>query len=265
MKILLPERFKEFLHNTLKRYTSVRVDEIQVLEMRLAITEQVLKFVSASETNRWLYQNRQERMDATLKIFDRQRREFHLSRYQFAAKRVQGKRVLDCACGTGYGVRILHEAGDAAFVVGVDIEPKAIEYACKEHKVDAATFICSSGDCLALPKASVDVVTSFETIEHVPDDVALINEFHRVLRPGGVLIISTPNLWPLADSPHHVREYDCASFIKVLDDKFTCIEVYNQNSGSNTALNRGQSSGFVLTTRENENLAECYLAVCRRR
>lgn len=265
MKKLVPEWFKASLHNILKKYTSVRVDEIQTLEKRLEAAERLLEFVSADDTNRWLYQNRLERMDATLDIFDQTRRQFHLDRYRFAARRVQEKRVLDCASGTGYGTRMLREAGGAASVVGVDIERKAIEYANKNHRVDATSFICSSGDCLALPNASVEVVTSFETLEHVPDDVALVKEFHRVLRPDGVLIISTPNQWPLADTPHHVREYDRVSFVKALDEKFACVELYNQNSGSDTPLNRDQPAGIVSTTPENENLAECYLAVCRRR
>lgn len=265
MKNAVPGWIKVPVHELLKKYTSVRVDEIQAVEKQLEATERLLEFVSADDTNRWLYQNRLERMDATLDIFDQTRRQFHLDRYRFAAQRVQKKRVLDCASGTGYGTRMLREAGGAASVVGVDIERKAIEYANKNHRVDATSFICSSGDCLALPNASVDVVTSFETIEHVPDDVALVKEFQRVLKRDGVLIISTPNQWPLADTPYHVREYDRASFINVLDKRFACEELYNQNSGSDTPLNRGQPAGIVSTTPENEHLAECYLAVCRRR
>lgn len=251
------------VHDLLKKYTSVRVDEISALGKRLEAAERLVEFVSADETNRWLYQNRLERMDATLDVFDEKRREFHLHRYRFAAQRVKGKRVLDCACGTGYGTRLLREAGGAVFVVGVDIDHKAIKYACKKHKLAATAFICSSGDRLALPNASVDVVISFETIEHVQNDVALVKEFHRVLEPDGVLIISTPNQWPLADTPYHIREYNRSSFIKALEDHFTCLELYNQNSGSNTPLNRGQAPGIVSTTPENENLAECYLAVCQ--
>jgi 2-polyprenyl-3-methyl-5-hydroxy-6-metoxy-1,4-benzoquinol methylase len=261
----MPNWIKAPVHDLLKKYTSVRVDEIQTLGERLEAAERLLEFVSADETNRWLYQNRLERMDATVDIFDQKRRKFHLDRYQFAAQRVTGKRVLDCACGTGYGTRIMREAGGASAVVGVDIERKAIEYANKNHRVDSTSFICSSGDGLALPNASVDVVTSFETIEHVPDDVVLVEEFYRVLKPQGVLIISTPNQWPLADTPYHIREYDRESFIQVLDGKFACEELYNQNSGSDTSLNRGQPAGIVSTTPENEHLAECYLAICRRR
>ncbi len=259
----MPNWIKAPVHDLLKKYTSVRVDEIQALEKRLAVAEQLLEFVGADESNRWLYQNRLERMDATLNVFDEKRREFHLDRYRFAAQRVKAKRVLDCACGTGYGVRVLRETGDARFVIGVDIEDKAIEYACQKHRIDSTCFLCSSGDRLALPDASVDVITSFETIEHVPDDVALLKEFHRVLRPNGVLIISTPNQWPLAAAPFHVREYDRKLFVDVLEAEFDCLEIYNQNSGSATPYNRGQTAGIVPTTPQNEEYAECYLAICR--
>jgi 2-polyprenyl-3-methyl-5-hydroxy-6-metoxy-1,4-benzoquinol methylase len=261
----VPGWIKAPVHDFVKRYTSVRADEIQSLENRLAATEKLLEFVSANEANRWLYQNRLERMDATLDIFDAKRREFHLDRYRFAAERVRGKQVLDCACGTGYGVRMLRQIGEAARVIGVDIEDKAIQYACQNHQVDATTFVCSSGDRLPLADNSVDIVASFETIEHVPDDVVLVEEFYRVLRADGILIISTPNQWPLAGTPHHVREYDRGSFLKVLEPRFDCVELYNQNSGADSPLNHGQLRGIVVTTAANEPHAECYIAICRPR
>jgi ubiquinone/menaquinone biosynthesis C-methylase UbiE len=221
--------------------------------------------VYTDETTQWLYENRLERMDATVGIFDAKRRDFHLDRYRFAAKYVKGKRVLDCACGTGYGVRLLREEGKAVHVIGADIDTKAIEYACRKHNVGSTSFICSSGDRLPLPDTCVDLVTSFETIEHVPDDAALIEEFHRVLRPDGLLIISTPNQWPLAMAPFHVREYDRASFIKAIESRFGCLELYNQNSGSDTPYNHDQARGIVATAADNEQLAECYVAICRRK
>lgn len=217
------------------------------------------------DTTQWLEQNRLERMDATVDIFDAKRREFHLDRYRFATQRVKGRRVLDCACGTGYGVRLLREVGDAAHVVGIDIERNAIEYAQNNHQVGSTVFICSSGEQLALPDACVDVVTSFETIEHVPDDAALLKEFHRVLSPNGILIISTPNQWPLRATPYHVREYNRESFIGVLEPRFDWLALFNQNSGSDSSHNHGQARGIVATTAENEVLAECFIAVCQRK
>ena len=217
------------------------------------------------ETVLWLEQNRLERMDATVDLFDAKRREFHLDRYRFAAARVQEQRVLDCACGTGYGVRLLCEQGSAAQVIGIDIADASVQYARRYHGVRSALFVCASAQRLPISDATVDVITSFETIEHVPDDCALIEEFHRVLRPGGTLIVSTPNQWPLADAPFHVREYDRASFTSVLASRFDCLELYNQNSGSNTPFNHNQERGIVATTSANETLAECYLAVCQRK
>jgi len=213
----------------------------------------------------WLEQNRQERMDATLPIFEASRREFHLERYRFATKQVGGQRVLDCAAGTGYGARLLLEQGQAREVIGIEVDQKAVEYAITRHGIAGVVFICASGDCLPIEAGCVDTVTSFETIEHVPDEVALVAEFHRVLRPGGRLIISTPNQWPVAVSPFHLREYDRLSFLAVLNGQFECIELYNQNSGSASPFNREQPAGIVPTTYENERLAECYLAVCRRK
>ena len=261
----MPKWIKAPVHDLLKKYTSLRVDEIQALERQLEAADQLLEFVSADDTNRWLYQNRLERMDATLDIFNEQRREFHLDRYRFAAQRVKAKCVLDCASGTGYGVRLLRESGAAASVIGVDIDNEAIAYALKKHHVKATSFICSSGDALPLSDASVDIVVSFETIEHVSDDVALVEEFYRVLRAEGILIVSTPNQWPLATAPYHLREYDRSSFLKVLEPKFNCLELYNQNSGCDTPHNRGQPRGIVATTMDNEHSAECYIAICRRR
>ena len=219
----------------------------------------------SAETTQWLEQNRLERMDATLDMFDDKRREFHLDRYRFAATRVKMQKVLDCACGTGYGVRLLREQGLAAQVIGVDIAPASIDYAWQHHGVGSVVYLCASADRLPLADGSVDVLTSFETIEHVPDDHALIEEFYRVLRPNGQLIVSTPNQWPLKDTPFHVREYDRQSFVAVLEPRFDCLEICNQNSGSETPLNRGQTRGIIATTRENEQLAECFIAVCRRK
>ena len=133
----------------------------------------------------------------------------HLGRYRFARARAQG-RVLDVACGTGYGTAMLG-------AVGVDLSLEALRYAGRytERRVAA--------DAARLPFGRIfDTVVSFETIEHVPDPERFVAECARVLRPGGLFIVSTPNreLWtPRSPRPlqrHHVREFNRKEFLRVL-------------------------------------------------
>ncbi len=139
----------------------------------------------------------------------------HLARYQFASQFVKGKRVLDIACGVGYGSDLLARAG-ASRVDGVDINADVIEYARTKYESD--TVRLQVGDIYTFaPPTCYDVVVSFETIEHVEDyDKALSNLF-RILCDNGRLIISSPNR-PITSpkartidekprNSHHVREF----------------------------------------------------------
>ncbi len=201
-------------------------------------------------------------MDATDEMFDPLRRAFHLDRYRFAARYSHGCRVADIACGTGYGAELIKLTGWAEQVWGVDISVEAIQYAESHHCPDGTNFVCAAAEDTGLEAESLDLVVSFETIEHVSDDGKLLEEFHRVLRPGGHLICSTPNDWPLDSSPHHLRTYNRESFEDALTDRFTLAELFNQNSGSPSEFNHEQPAGIVKTTKANEGLAECYIAIC---
>jgi len=118
----------------------------------------------------------------------------HLHRYAFARRWADGKRVLDVACGEGYGSALLSHA--AAHVVGVDIAEQAIARA-RESYVTRPNLRFEHGSATALPlgDASVDVVISFETIEHLaaPDQPRMLAEIARVLTADGVLVLSAPN------------------------------------------------------------------------
>jgi len=214
---------------------------------------------------RWLMENREERMDASLPLFDEGRRLFHLARYDFASSYVAGGTVADIACGTGYGSRILSEKGNALHVVGVDASEGAIHYAERHHSLQGIEYRVASGETTDLISNEFDLVVSFETIEHVDDERSLVREFSRLLKPGGVLICSVPNCWPLEKTPHHVKEYDFTSFCTLLSEFFDVEKVFNQNSGCALEFNRGQPAGIIETTDENKSLAECFLAVCRKR
>ncbi|ACT04451.1 methyltransferase domain-containing protein [Paenibacillus sp. JDR-2] len=118
--------------------------------------------------------------------------EEHLYRYELASRYVKGLKVLDAACGAGYGSALLKRAG-ASEVTGIDIDAASARLAERDYGGEGIRF--EKGDVLKLPfeGESFDAVVSFETIEHVSEGAAWIRESARVLKPGGLFIVSTPN------------------------------------------------------------------------
>jgi 2-polyprenyl-3-methyl-5-hydroxy-6-metoxy-1,4-benzoquinol methylase len=247
------------------KYIQNQRQQLQDLRGRLERLEHLLPYLQMQPAIQWLWDNRSERMDPSVPIFDPGRADFHWDRYKFAATYCAGRQVADIASGTGYGTEHLRRVGGAAVVIGIDLCPEATSYAADRHGGEGITFRTAAGEATGIDSQSCDVVVSFETIEHVPDDQRLLSEFARVLRPGGLLICSTPNQWPLAIAPHHVREYDRHSFVAALQPHFEVLELFNQNSGTSFQFNRQQPRGIVATTDQNAELAECFLAVCQRR
>lgn len=146
----------------------------------------------AADDAAWIAANRAERHDASVDALPIQRTELHLRRYWLAARFAAGARVLDAAGGTGYGASLLVRAG-AQHVTTVDIDEAASAYATRYHDHEHVEHL--TGDVTRCPLAdgSIDLVTSFETIEHLQQPAALVAEFARVLKPGGRLVLSTPN------------------------------------------------------------------------
>jgi len=150
----------------------------------------------------------------------------HIARYQFAARFVHGKAVLDIATGIGYGAHLLAAAGKARDVTGVDISEEALSTARERYQHPALSFRQIVPGRLPFGDASFDVVVSFETIEHTADPGLFLGELQRVLRPGGPLIISTPNKrfhslgrrspW----NPHHAFELFPGPFHDLLTRHF---------------------------------------------
>ena len=133
----------------------------------------------------------------------------HLVVYEWIAARVAGRRVVDMACGEGYGSDVL--AGAAASVVGVDANPEAHEHARLRYVRPNLRFERDLVESFAEP---CDAVVFLQTIEHVQDAGAILEHFKSMLGPGGVAYVSTPNLLTLAppgaeksDNPWHVHEY----------------------------------------------------------
>jgi SAM-dependent methyltransferase len=153
----------------------------------------------------------------------------HRSRYRFAAQFVANQRVLDVASGAGFGLQMLKQAG--ACPVGVDYDAGALaDVRCVEH---AAQLVHADATRLPFHPNSIDVVVSFETIEHVPDAEALVTEIRRVLKPGGRLVLSTPNraFGPEArhtHNPFHVREFTADELRDLLKANFDDVQLYGQ-------------------------------------
>ena len=130
----------------------------------------------------------------------------HWHRYCAVLPAAAGKRVLDCACGEGYGTMLI--AGNAAEVTGIDVDSAAVLHATLRY-AERPNLRFIQGSCAALPLAdeSVDLVISFETIEHIAQQDAMLAEFRRVLVPEGILVISSPNKPVYSGETGYVNEY----------------------------------------------------------
>lgn len=154
----------------------------------------------------------------------------HLAVYEWIATRVEGLRVIDMACGEGYGADLL--AARAAAVVGVDANPEAYEHARLRYRRPGLRFERALVESYGEP-AGADAVTLLQTIEHVQDPQALLAHFLDLLAPGGTVYVSTPNLLTLAppgaeksDNPWHLREYRAHEFRTLCESVFASVELY---------------------------------------
>jgi len=155
------------------------------------------------------------------------RSDAHVVRYEWAASLIRpGDRVLDAACGMGYGAHVLAMRSSASAVLGLDGSLFAVEYARCNYGSARVAF--EAGD---LPSAlrrhedgSFDCIVSFETLEHVSEPEALLAEFHRLLVPGGRILVSVPNDW--ADesgedpNPHHLHVYTWDKLREQVSERF---------------------------------------------
>jgi SAM-dependent methyltransferase len=153
----------------------------------------------------------------------------HLAVYEWIAARVAGAVVLDMACGEGYGSAVL--AGSAASVLGVDGNPEAHEHARLKYTRPGLSFAWGAVETFGQP-ATFDAVVFLQTIEHVVDPPAVLSHFARILRPGGVAYVSTPNVLTLAspgaaksDNPWHLREYRAQEFAQLCQGVFPRVEM----------------------------------------
>jgi SAM-dependent methyltransferase len=155
----------------------------------------------------------------------------HWHRYAFARALAAGKRVLDAACGEGYGSALLAQSAHA--VLGLDLSPDAVAHAQARYG-SQPNLAFRQADCTrleALPDAGFDLIVSFETLEHVHEQERMLDGFARLLAPGGTLLVSTPDKRNYSDLPgfrneHHVRELYRDEFDAMLAARFPQRRLY---------------------------------------
>jgi SAM-dependent methyltransferase len=153
----------------------------------------------------------------------------HLAVYEWIGARVAGLRVLDMACGEGYGSEVLSRS--AATVVGLDANPEAHEHARLRYRRQNLSFERGMVESYGEP-GSFDAVVFLQTIEHVQEPAAVLEHFRALLAPGGVAYVSTPNVLTLAPpgesrsgNPWHVREYRAEEFRSLCGGVFAEVQL----------------------------------------
>jgi SAM-dependent methyltransferase len=159
----------------------------------------------------------------------------HLIRYSFALPYMQDADVIDLGCGCGYGTYLLATQG-ARSAVGVDLSPEAVEYARSHYQLPNLSFETMDVTSLAYPDNYFTGAVCLEVFEHVQDHEALLREVVRVLAPGGMLVLSTPNkqVWSPGRNepinPWHVREFDREEFGHLVEMHLPEVHYWSQTT-----------------------------------
>lgn len=155
--------------------------------------------------------------------------------------------VLDIACGTGYGSKLLAER--ARRVIGVDISAEAVEFANAHHRT-SAEFRLGNAETIPVDDNEIDVTYSIGTIEHVDDDDAFVAELARVIRPGGRLIVYTPQnrMGALPIWPWHFREYSAPELRSLVARRFRVDAIWGWQNGVVTRDDERGDGMFLIAT-----------------
>lgn len=156
----------------------------------------------------------------------------HLNRYHWASNYVIDKKVLDLACGSGFGSFYLANKGKAKQVTAGDLSEKAIEYCKAKHsEISNLTFKQIDAENFFLPE-NVDIIISFETIEHLKNPSLLLQNCLKCLNNNGIFLVSTPiSKLPIdkaPNNPHHLIEWNLIEFSKTVQSFFTIENIFIQ-------------------------------------
>lgn len=166
----------------------------------------------------------------------------HIIRYLFATQFVEKKTVLDVACGSGYGSALLADA-KAKKVIGIDISDATILHAKNYYSRKNIDYREGDATHIDLEDNSVDVVVSFETIEHILDYKLFLKEVRRVLKPEGIFLVSTPNkaVYP-SGNKYHIKEFYVQEFQQLLEAHFPEVVLEKQKNLNLNSLFSNQES-----------------------
>lgn len=164
----------------------------------------------------------------------------HLARYNSVLDVVKGKVVLDIAAGSGYGTKIMSKS--AQQVIGIDYFDEAVKYSKKHYSARNVTYKTGDAHNLPLQDDTIDVVVSFETIEHLTDPAQFIKEVKRVLKKDGIFIVSTPNDAEFMEgNEFHIHEFNLDELQKLINKNFTNCEFYYQGTWFSAGLLKEES------------------------
>ncbi len=192
----------------------------------------------------------------------------HLARYRFAALFADGRSVLDAGCGSGYGTA---ELSNAASVAAMDISADATIHARRMFSRPGVHFLQGACESLPFADASFDLLVAFEVIEHLERWREMLTESRRVLRPSGVLLVSTPNKAWYAESraaagpnPYHMHEFEYREFEAALQATFLHVRLWTQNHSESIAFVPASPSRGVFDAPADptQEQAHFFLAAC---
>ena len=146
---------------------------------------------------------------------DRDSLAIHEARYEFAAQHLMGRKILDLACGCGFGTALMARLHPDRQFTGGDIDPNAIDYAQQHYCAPNLQYICA--DAMGFDQGRYDTIVSLETIEHLPNHQDFVARLPSLLNQDGCIIASVP-VTPTCDgNPHHLHDFSQRSFRRVFD------------------------------------------------